>query len=191
MKFLDTSAVMEKSSQRGNKNKSMTQEQRDYAAFEEKVKRTVYLDNLSPQVTVPILNTALGQFGKVLDAQVLPNYLDTKSAPICALVEMQNEREAKNTVAEITVNAFMIAGAPRPVRAKLAKAEMFPDRPPLPGRRIQCYWIDPSDPDWEAALRWKNLVNKHIFEAAYLQTVSVVFIDIFLCSIELCCMQCL
>ncbi|GLJ31208.1 hypothetical protein SUGI_0625380 [Cryptomeria japonica] len=85
-----------------------------------------------------------------------------------AAFEEKTAREAANTVTEITVNAFMIAGAPRPVRAKRAKAEMFSDRPALPGRRIRCYWVDSSDPDWEAAMRRKQLAKKHISEAAYL-----------------------
>jgi hypothetical protein len=148
---------------------STTQQQRECADFEEKLKRTVYLDSLSPLVTVPILKTALGQFGVVVGAQILPNYLDPKNAAVSALVELQNERQAVNTVTEINVNAFMIAGMPRPVRARPAVAEMFPDRPAPPGRRIQCYWIESNDPDWGVAMKMKQLAKKHAAEASYLQ----------------------
>eukprot|EP01018_Ginkgo_biloba_P010879 Gb_17103 [translate_table: standard] len=155
------------SSARGNE--ALARQQKDYAAFEEKVKRTVYLDNLSPLVTVPILKTALGQFGTVVDAQVCPNHLDPKNASVSALVEMQSEREASSTVTEVSVNPFMIAGMPRPARARRAEAAMFPERPAPPGRRIQCYWVDSSDPDWEVALQLKQLAKKHAAEASYLQ----------------------
>lgn len=148
---------------------STTQQQREYAEFEEKLKRTVYLDNLSPLVTIPILKTALGQFGVVISAQILPNCVDPMNAAVSALAEMQNERQAANTVTEINVNAFMIAGMPRPVRARPAVAEMFPDRPAPPGRRIQCYWIESNDPEWRLALKLKQLAKKHEAEASYLQ----------------------
>lgn len=147
---------------------STTQQQKEYADFEEKLKRTVYLDSLSPMVTIPILKTALGQFGVVTSAQIFPNYLDPKNAAVSALVEMQNERQAENTVREINCNAFMIAGMPRPVRARAAVAEMFPDRPAPTGRRIQCYWIESNDPDWGVALKLKQLVKKHAAEASFL-----------------------
>lgn len=147
---------------------STTQHLKECADFEEKLKRTVYLDSLSPLVTIPILRTALGQFGVVVAAQILPNYLDPKNAAVSALVEMQNERQSQNTVREINCNAFMIAGMPRPVRARAAVAEMFPDRPAPPGRRIQCYWIESNDPDWGVALKLKQLAKKHAAEASFL-----------------------
>lgn len=148
---------------------STTQQQREYADFQQKLKRTVYLDNLSPLVTIPIVKTALGQFGVVVSAQIMPNSVDPKNAAVSALAEMQNERQAANTVTEINVNAFMIAGMPRPVRARPAVAEMFSDRPAPPGRRIQCYWIESNDPDWGVALKLKQLAKKHAAEASYLQ----------------------
>jgi len=157
---------MERSSAKGKQ--AITQQQKDYADFQEKLKRTVCLDNLAPVVTLPILKTALGQFGVVVDAQILPNS-DPKNAAVSALVELQNERQAVNTVTEINVNAFMITGMPRPTRARRAVAEMFPDRPAPPGRRIQCYWIEPNDPDWGLALKLKELAKKHAAEASYLQ----------------------
>eukprot|EP01018_Ginkgo_biloba_P020568 Gb_03270 [translate_table: standard] len=157
---------MESSSACGNE--ALTQQHKEYAAFEQKVKCTVYLDNLSPLVTVPILKTALGQFGTVVDAQVCPNYQDPKNVSAGALVEMQSEREASSTVTEISANPFMIAGMPRPARARRAEAEMFTERPALPGRRIQCYWVNSGDPDWEDALQLKQRAKRHAAETSYL-----------------------
>ncbi|CAL5439946.1 unnamed protein product [Camellia sinensis] len=42
----------------------------EYAAFEEKVRRTVSIDNLSPQVTEAVLKTALNQSGNVDKVQL-------------------------------------------------------------------------------------------------------------------------
>ncbi|GLJ16789.1 hypothetical protein SUGI_0289160 [Cryptomeria japonica] len=149
-------------------NDSLRKQQEEYTAFEEKVKRTVYLDNLSPLVSIPILRNGLGQFGEVLNVKILPNYLEANNVAVSALVEMQNEREAANTVTEITENVFMIAGMPRPVRAMKAKIEMFPDRPTLPRRRIQCCWINSNDPNWNIVLTRKHFAMKHSLEAAQL-----------------------
>ena len=52
-----------------------TPNREEYAAFEQKVKRTVYVDNLSPQVTETVLQTALDQFGTVKSVQFIPNYI--------------------------------------------------------------------------------------------------------------------
>ena len=65
----------------------------EYAAFEEKVRRSVYLDNLSPKVTEPIVNKAISQFGIVKNVQFIPNYLE-KNIPVSALVEMENSSQA-------------------------------------------------------------------------------------------------
>ena len=45
---------------------STTRQQREYGEFEEKLKHSVYLDNLSPLVRIPILKTTLGKFGVVV-----------------------------------------------------------------------------------------------------------------------------
>eukprot|EP00252_Welwitschia_mirabilis_P013274 TRINITY_DN2925_c0_g1_i1.p1 TRINITY_DN2925_c0_g1~~TRINITY_DN2925_c0_g1_i1.p1 ORF type:complete len:206 (-),score=55.78 TRINITY_DN2925_c0_g1_i1:227-844(-) len=137
----------------------------EYRDFEEKVKRTVYIDNLTPSVTVPILKKALEQFGTVIDAQILPNYLEDKNAAVSALVEMEDDKDATNTVNELGVNAFMIAGAPRPVRAKHATISMFPDHPAPPRRKLTCYWVNPGDPDWESVSKVRDQSMKHIAQA--------------------------
>ncbi|KAG8658212.1 uncharacterized protein LOC110610599 [Manihot esculenta] len=139
-----------------------------YAAFEEKVERTIFVDNLSPQVTEPVLKKALDQFGTVVSVSFIPNYLETLSIPSCALVEMENSEKAKKVISSITQFPFMMAGMPRPVRARLAEAEMFDDRPVKPGRKIHCHWLDPSDPDFEVAKKLKLVTRKHATEASFL-----------------------
>ncbi|KAG6741356.1 hypothetical protein POTOM_054590 [Populus tomentosa] len=140
----------------------------DYAAFLEKVKRTVYVDNLSPQVTESVMRTALGQFGTVKNVQFIPNYTGPKNMSCCALVEMECLRQAEAVVSEITQFPFMMSGMPRPARAFRAEVEMFDDRPIKPGRRIQCRWVDRKDPDFEVASKIKRLVRKHAAEDLFL-----------------------
>lgn len=138
-----------------------------YAAFDEKVKRTVFLDNLSPQVTEPVVRTALSQFGTVKNVHFIPNYIE-RNIPQSALVEMENVRQAEAVVSEISQFPFMMSGMPRPVRARPAEAEMFDDRPVKPGRRVQLRWLDTNDPDFEVARKIKHLTQKHAAEAAFL-----------------------
>ncbi|PON64020.1 Splicing factor-like protein [Parasponia andersonii] len=140
----------------------------EYAAFEERVRRTVYVDNLSPLVTEAVLRTALDQFGTVKSVQVIPNYIVPGNIPRCALVEMENSKEAKAVVSEITQLPFMISGMPRPVRARPAEVEMFDDRPRKPDRKILCRWLEPSDPDFEVAKRLKHLCREHSRETEFL-----------------------
>lgn len=146
----------------------------EYAAFEEKVKRTVYVDNLSPQVTEAVVKTALDQFGNVTNVQFIPNYIGPKNIPCAALVEMENSKQARQIISEIANFPFMMSGMPRPVRACAAEIEMFDDRPRKPGRKIQCRWLDPEDPDFEVAKKIKNLIGKHASEASYLLKVGSV-----------------
>ncbi|XP_057516193.1 uncharacterized protein LOC130797576 isoform X4 [Amaranthus tricolor] len=96
--------------------------EKKYADFQELVKRTVYLDNLSNLVTDSVIRTAFEQYGM-----------------------------------------------PRPVRGRPAEPEMFEDRPPKPGRKIQLFWMDPKDPDFEVAEKLKHLARKHIAEESFLQ----------------------
>ncbi|KDP43832.1 hypothetical protein JCGZ_20842 [Jatropha curcas] len=142
--------------------------QEEYAAFEEKVKRTVYIDNLSPQVTEAVLKSALNQFGIVLRVTFVPNYLEPQNISRCALVEMKEAKHAKAVVSEIAQFPFMVSGMPRPVRARPAEIEMFDDRPRRPGRKIHCRWLEPGDPDFEVARKLKRLTRKHAAEASFL-----------------------
>ncbi|KAI5347967.1 hypothetical protein L3X38_000854 [Prunus dulcis] len=138
-----------------------------YAAFEEKVKRTVYLDNISPQVTETVVRTALSQFGTVKNVQFIRNYVESRNIPQSALVEMENLRQADVIVSELAQLPFMMSGMPRPVRARRAEVEMFDDRPAEPGRGISCRWLEPNDPDFQVAQKLKRLTRKHAAEASF------------------------
>lgn len=147
---------------------SAEQARKEYAEFEEKVKKTVFLDNLSPQVTASVIETALGQFGNVVNVEFLSNYTIPYPIPACALVEMETPKQARAVVADITNYSFMMSGMPRPVRAQAATAEMFADRPPMPDRKVQVRWVDPSDPDYEVGMKTKELCKQHIAETSVL-----------------------
>ncbi|KAF6147329.1 hypothetical protein GIB67_025888 [Kingdonia uniflora] len=138
-----------------------------YTDFEEKVKRTVYFDNLSPQVTPLVIKTALAQFGDVKDIIFIPNYVRTNSIPACALVEMENANQAKSVVFEVTKLPFMMSGMPRPARARPAEAQMFADRPQKPGFEVKCQWLDPKDPDFHVAKKLTVRSKIHVAEAAF------------------------
>ncbi|KAK3040036.1 hypothetical protein RJ639_028367 [Escallonia herrerae] len=140
----------------------------EYAAFEEKVRRTVFLDNLSHQVTEAVLKSALSQFGTVTSIQFIPSYMEPKDIPRAALVEMENSKKAEHIVLEMANFPFMISGQPRPVRAFAAEVEMFDDRPKRPGRRIQCRWLDRKDPEFKVAQNVKHLARKQAAEALFL-----------------------
>ncbi|KAI3836279.1 hypothetical protein MKX03_007548 [Papaver bracteatum] len=157
-----------------SKLKDMGSSPEEYAAFEDKVKRTVYIDNISPQVTNTVLKTALGQFGTVKTVQFIPNYFEPKIIPQCALVEMQTEKQAKAIIYEMNNYPFMMSGMPRPVRAFAAEMEMFADRPTNPARgRITCQWLERTDPDYEVARKLKKLTLKHAEAASYLLRVEL------------------
>ncbi|KAF8019447.1 hypothetical protein BT93_G0204 [Corymbia citriodora subsp. variegata] len=137
----------------------------EYAAFLEKVKRTVYVDNLSPQVTEHVLRAALDQFGTVKSIQFMTNYIEPEHIPKRALVEMEDEEQAKAIVDLVAGCPLMILGMPRPLSACAAKVEMFEDRPAKPGRKIEVRWLDPDDPDFEVAQKWKDIDKRHAAEA--------------------------
>ncbi|PIA40830.1 hypothetical protein AQUCO_02400117v1 [Aquilegia coerulea] len=140
-----------------------------YVEFQDKVKRTVYVYNLSPKVTKSVIKMALGQFGDVINIQIIPNYTELKNISQCALVEMGTPKQAKCIIAEMTNYPFMMTGMPRPVRASVAQEDMFVDRPVKPGREIKYRWVDPNDPDFEKATKLKELALKHYAEVSFLQ----------------------
>ncbi|PIN15509.1 hypothetical protein CDL12_11842 [Handroanthus impetiginosus] len=145
---------------------STSTEEEEYAAFLEKVARTIYVDNLSPQVTDTVMKAAFNQFGNVSSVQFIPNYLEPKNMPQAALVEMENAKQAQDIISEMGHYPLMISGMPRPARAHPAKLEMFDDRPRKPGRKIVCCWLDPEEPGFEAAQKIKHLVRRHAAEAS-------------------------
>ncbi|KAF5196883.1 RNA-binding (RRM/RBD/RNP motifs) family protein [Thalictrum thalictroides] len=137
-----------------------------YVEFQEKMKRTVYVYDLSPKVNNSVIRTALGQFGDVINIHIIPNY--TENISQCALVEMGTAKQAKCIIAEMTNYPFMMSGMPRPVRASAAQEDMFVDRPRKPGRKLQCRLVGPNDPDFEKATKLKELALKHHAEASFL-----------------------
>ncbi|KAK1324012.1 hypothetical protein QJS10_CPA02g00491 [Acorus calamus] len=141
---------------------------KEYADFEAKVKRTVFVDNFSPQVTKEVLKTAFGQFGTVLSVEVITNYFEENNNAVGALVEMENAKQAKGVIEDIRNHPFMMSGMPRPVRGQEAKPEMFDDRPRDPIRKIDFKWVEPEDEDFEVAQKMKDLVKWHAAEASLL-----------------------
>ncbi|KAF3457706.1 hypothetical protein FNV43_RR02364 [Rhamnella rubrinervis] len=145
-----------------------TSAQPEYAAFEEKVKHTVYMDNLSPRVSESVLRNALEQFGSVKSIQFIPNYLGPRNMPRCALVEMENTKQANSVLSILAQFPFMINGMPRPVTARPAEVEMFSDPPKKPGRNITVRWLDTKDPDFAVVMQLKRLAQRHSAEAAFM-----------------------
>ncbi|ONK55553.1 uncharacterized protein A4U43_UnF1710 [Asparagus officinalis] len=79
-----------------------------YAEFEEKVQRTVFLNNLSPTVTSAVITKALNQFGDVVSVEFIPNYTIPYPIPQCALVEMKDPKQAGVVIALMDGHPFMI-----------------------------------------------------------------------------------
>lgn len=144
----------------------------EYAAFEEKVRWTVYFDNLSPVVNESVIRSGLGQFANVKSVNFIRNYSGPVNMPMCALVEFDSAEKASEVVSMISHHAFMMAGMPRPVRARPAEVEMFDDRPAKPGRKIFGQWLDPNNPDFKVAEELKRLRLKHKAQEAFLLKVS-------------------
>lgn len=151
---------------------SLAVEEEEYAAFLEKVKRTIYFDNLSPNVTKSVLISAIDQFANIRSVKFIRNYNEPMDMPLCALVELDSDTKVKQVILMMSQFPFMMCGLPRPVRARHAEVEMFDDRPKKPGRKIDCQWLKPDDPDFEVAQELKQLTHKHIAEAARFMEVS-------------------
>ncbi|CAL5089677.1 unnamed protein product [Urochloa decumbens] len=137
---------------------------KEYKEFEEKVKRSVYLDNLSVLVTDAVVRMALNQFGNVKNVKFLTNYTIPFDIPQSALVEMETEKDAEHVVNMLNEFPFMMSGMPRPVRAKRATAEMFNDRPSKPGRKLEFCWVGPTDPDCHDVRKFKLMYKRHEVE---------------------------
>ncbi|CAL5076173.1 unnamed protein product [Urochloa decumbens] len=137
---------------------------KEYKEFEEKVKRSVYLDNLSVLVTGAVVRMALNQFGNVKNVKFLTNYTIPFDIPQSALVEMETEKDAEHVVNMLDEFPFMMSGMPRPVRAKRATAEMFNDRPSKPGRKLEFCWVGPTDPDCHDVRKFMLMYKRHEVE---------------------------
>ncbi|XP_061357489.1 ASI1-immunoprecipitated protein 1-like [Gastrolobium bilobum] len=151
----------------------MASSEDEYAAFEQKVSRTVYLDNLSPQVTESVIRTAFDQFATVKSVKFIPNFIGPNNLPQCALVELDSAKKVKEVISMMGHYPFMMSGMPRPVRARPAVMEMFDDRPAKPNRKIECCWLDPNDPDFEVAKEMKKLTRKHDAEIAFMHKLQL------------------
>lgn len=155
---------------------------KEYKEFEEKVKRTVYLDNLSPQATDAVITMALNQFGNVKTVNCLTNYTVPFDIPQSALVEMETQKDAEHVVKMLNEFPFMVSGMPRPVRARQATAEMFNDRPRIPGgKKLEFCWAGPTDPDCHNVRKFKIMSKRHELE-------NLALIKVKSCSCwQLCC----
>uniref|UniRef100_A0A0E0GAZ1 RRM domain-containing protein n=1 Tax=Oryza nivara TaxID=4536 RepID=A0A0E0GAZ1_ORYNI len=116
-----------------------------YADFEERVKRTIYIDHLSPQVTSSVIEAAISQCARVVNVDFIVNYTIPYDIPSAALVELDDEIQAKAAIDLMNNFPFIIGGKPRPVRAIYAKHEMFQDRPPCPGIKKEFQWVKQED----------------------------------------------
>uniref|UniRef100_A0A0E0LJ25 RRM domain-containing protein n=1 Tax=Oryza punctata TaxID=4537 RepID=A0A0E0LJ25_ORYPU len=137
---------------------------KQYHEFEEKVKRTVYLDYFSHQATESVIRTALSQFGTVREINFVVNYTIPFSIPQSALVIMETEKDAVAVVNMLNEFPFMMSGMPRPVRATRATAEMFNDRPRRPGNKLQFRWVGSSDADYHIVKKLKLMSRRHELE---------------------------
>ncbi|XP_051114301.1 uncharacterized protein LOC127239950 isoform X2 [Andrographis paniculata] len=149
----------------------MESDEEEYAEFIKKVRRTVYIDNISPKVTESVMKAAFNQFGNVIEVQFIPPFMQPSGAPQAVLLEMENRKQAVQIVEGLQSCPFMIAGMPRPVRAKAAEVTMFDDRPRKPGMTIKCRWLHRKDPNFETSQKIKALVIKHSKEASFVLEV--------------------
>jgi len=132
----------------------------DYADFEARVKRTIYIDQLSPQVTSQVIKAALEQCANVVNTEFIVNYTIPYDIPAAALVELDNESQAKAAVNLMNDFPFIIGGMPRPVRAVYAKPEMFRDRPRKPGLKFEISWVKQGDPEHDGMAKLKGLAKR-------------------------------
>ncbi|KAK6933250.1 hypothetical protein RJ641_036144 [Dillenia turbinata] len=86
----------------------------------------------------------------------------------CALVEIEQAKQAEAIVSEIANYPFMISGMPRHVRARAAEPIMFEDRPIKPGRKLHIRWLDPKGPDVKVAKELKEKSRLFAAEASFL-----------------------
>ncbi|VAI01157.1 uncharacterized protein LOC119294692 isoform X1 [Triticum dicoccoides] len=134
--------------------------EKEYADFEARVKRTIYIDHLSPVVTRQVIRAALSQCANVVSVEFVENYTIPYDIPAAALVELDDESQAKSAVDLMRDFPFIIGGMPRPVRASLARPEMFPDRPSPPGSKMEFLWLKQGDPEYDGMSKLKSLAKR-------------------------------
>uniref|UniRef100_A0A0D9VJA7 RRM domain-containing protein n=1 Tax=Leersia perrieri TaxID=77586 RepID=A0A0D9VJA7_9ORYZ len=133
-----------------------------YADFEEKVKRTIYIDHLSPQVTSSVIEAAFSQCANVVNMDFIVNCTIPYDIPSAALVELDDEIQAKAAFDMMNSFPFIIGGTPRPVRAIYATPDMFRDRPPCPGINKEFRWVKQEDGiEYEGMRKLRLLARRH------------------------------
>ncbi|XP_031500074.1 uncharacterized protein LOC116264157 isoform X1 [Nymphaea colorata] len=150
-----------------------SQSENEPSEFMTKMKKTVFVDNVSGLVTDSMIRKAFEQFGTVVNISFIPDYLEQNNASKCVLVEMENEKKAKSLLVETSNLPFMLGGMPRPIRCRMAEPEMFSERPRKSDRKMTCRWIQHNDPDFEVAKRMKEVVKKHEAEAFALRKAQL------------------
>ena len=136
------------------------QVEKEYADFMARVKRTIYIDHLSPLVTSQVINPALAQCANVVSVEFIVNYTIPYDIPSAALVELDDESQAKAAVDLMNDFPFIIGGMPRPVRATYAKPEMFWDRPRHPALKMEICWVKKEDPEYDGMDKLKRLAKR-------------------------------
>ncbi|XP_051206392.1 ASI1-immunoprecipitated protein 1 [Lolium perenne] len=139
---------------------SEQQAKEEYADFEARVKRTIYIDHLSPEVTSQVIKAALAQCANVVNTEFIVNYTIPYDIPAAALVELDDESQAKAAVDLMNDFPFIIGGMPRPVKAVYAKPEMFRDRPSRPGLKMKISWVKQGDPEYDGMSKLKVLAKR-------------------------------
>lgn len=133
---------------------------KEYADFMARVKRTIYIDHLSPLVTSQIIKAALAQCANVVSLEFIVNYTIPYDIPSAALVELDDESQAKAAVDLMNDFPFIIGGMPRPVRAIYAQPEMFRDRPRHPALKMEISWVKEGDPEYDGMNKLKRLTKR-------------------------------
>ncbi|CAI5974833.1 unnamed protein product [Closterium sp. NIES-64] len=84
------------------------------ATFEERVARSILVDELCGAVTPAALQSALGQFGTVRSVQMVPNLLHPRRSSGCAIVELHSRHLALKMLADISESILIVGAGPRP-----------------------------------------------------------------------------
>lgn len=116
--------------------------------------------------------------GRVETVEFLPNQVfPFENLAQAALVEMESEKKAQAVVETLTDFPFMLSGMPRPVRAKRAWLELFPDRPTRPGKKpIEFRWVEPRDPDSDNIKKLELMAKRH--QAERIALIKVMWLKI-------------
>eukprot|EP00271_Cylindrocystis_brebissonii_P007634 TRINITY_DN211_c1_g2_i1.p1 TRINITY_DN211_c1_g2~~TRINITY_DN211_c1_g2_i1.p1 ORF type:complete len:201 (-),score=26.15 TRINITY_DN211_c1_g2_i1:475-1077(-) len=129
--------------------------------------RTVFIDNLSPLVTLDVLQEAVGQFGHIITKEFLNHDLPPYPKANCALLEMASEEHANNVVKEFDEKLFMLGGLPRPITATIARPEHCPWLGD--GEKVVVKVVDERSSDGKCAFAWRALAMRHLKEMEVLR----------------------